>query len=70
VESVVNHVHLYDVVQVYDSSELPALEELGRRIAQLWTETLETRYPEHRAVVTFVSEPEEYGPTASLHSEG
>jgi hypothetical protein len=69
VERVVNHVHLYDLVEELSDTDLPALEDLARRIAQLWTDTLQARYPEYRAVVSFASEPDEYGPTLTLHQD-
>lgn len=66
VELVVNHVHLYDVVQQHADTDLPELEELGRRIAEVWEHLARARYPEHRLTVTFATEPDEYGPTVSV----
>ncbi|MFL6109610.1 MAG: hypothetical protein ACJ72L_21805 [Marmoricola sp.] len=69
VESVVNHVHLYDVALRDDHDlDFAAFEDLGQRIADVWTALLTVRYPDRRMVVTYASEPEEYGPTISLHS--
>ena len=63
VEEVVNHVHLWDVVD----GGSPDLDDLGRRIAQTWRDVFAARYPEHRITVTFATEPDEYGPTISCH---
>lgn len=66
VETVVNHVHLYDLVDVYDDSQLGELEALARRLAEVWRGLLAVRYPDRELEVSFASEPDEYGPTLSI----
>ena len=66
VETVVNHVHLYDLVNVYDDSQLGELEALAGRLAEVWRGLLMARYPDRALEVAVASEPDEYGPTLSV----
>jgi hypothetical protein len=66
VEQVMNHVHLYDEVSD-DDVRLPEMEAVGRKLAQAWRDLLEVRIPARRFTVTFATEPDEYGPTVSVH---
>jgi hypothetical protein len=68
VENVVNHVHLYDEVDdTYEDAQLSELEDVGRRLARVWRELLSHRYPGRSFTVTYETEPDEYGPTISVH---
>ena len=68
VEQVVNHLHLYDVIDDdYDDAQLPELETVARHIATAWRDLLRARYGRRQFTVTVESEPDEYGPTISFH---
>lgn len=68
VESIVNHVHLYDEVDdTYDDAQMADLDNVGRRVARIWRDLLSVRYPGQAFTVTFATEPDEYGPTISVH---
>ena len=66
IESVMNHVHLYDLVdESYDDTELGLLEQTAHRIANSWRAKLQHDFPDRSFEVTFATEPDEYGPTVS-----
>lgn len=68
IEGLLNHVHLYDLVDgTYGEKDLRRLEDAGRRIAASWQAALALRFPGRRFVVQFGTEPDDYGPTVSFH---
>ncbi|MGH8603178.1 MAG: hypothetical protein ACREXR_10515 [Gammaproteobacteria bacterium] len=69
VESVINHVHLWDVFYP-DEDELPdgTLEELARVMAKCWECALSEAYPSRAFEVRLSVEDEDYGPTVSFSS--
>jgi hypothetical protein len=68
IESVMNHVHLYDLVGDDDShSELPLLERAAQRIRSSWQVALAHGFPDRSFEITYATEPDEYGPTVSFY---
>jgi hypothetical protein len=68
IESVMNHVHLYDFVgDDYTDTELPTLERTALRIQASWRVALIHEFPDRTFEVTYATEPDEYGPTVSFH---
>lgn len=69
VESVVNHVHLYDVFD-HSDNELPdeVLEDLARVVAKCWKCALGDAYPSRSFEVRLSFGSEDYGPTVSFSS--
>lgn len=66
VEAVMNHVHLYDLVDdTVDEADLPLLEAAAERIAEAWRLALADQLPDRELVVTVATEPDEYGPTVT-----
>ncbi len=70
-EDVVNHVHLYDVVAEYSGSDedLQRLEAVAMLMKQSWAARLAIAFPGRTFIVTFATEPEEYGPTVSFNQD-
>ncbi|GAA3841232.1 hypothetical protein GCM10022226_74580 [Sphaerisporangium flaviroseum] len=68
VESVVNHVHLWDVIAPRSRAEYQVLSELAIRIGEMWSAALERAFPARRFLVTVTDEATDYGPTVSFRS--
>ncbi|WP_214105138.1 hypothetical protein [Acrocarpospora catenulata] len=68
VESVVNHVHLWDAIVSKSSAEYQVLSELAIRVGEMWMAALGMAFPAMRFLVTVTDEDTDYGPTISFHS--
>lgn len=68
IESVLNEVHLYDVVadEAWSDEQLRDLEAAAKKIAASWRAALGERFPAKRFELTYASEPDAYGPTISF----
>ncbi|WFE50001.1 hypothetical protein [Micromonospora sp. WMMD1155] len=63
VESVLNHVHLWDFFSPKSKDEYAGLSKLTERIGTMWREALRVSFPDRSFVVTFTDDPADYGPT-------
>ncbi|SIN33899.1 hypothetical protein [Micromonospora cremea] len=68
VESMINHLHLWDIMNPAGDAEYVALSALAPRIAEAWRAALLLRLPDRDFVVTVADDPEDYGPTLYLAS--
>lgn len=68
VESVVNHVHLWDVFAAKTDAENGVLAELASRLAEMWNAALRLAFPDREFVVAAASGADDYGPTVSFRS--
>lgn len=68
VESVVNHVHLWDVFAPKSEVEYAVLAELAPRLAAMWRAALNSSFPAREFVVSVTDASEDYGPTLSIRS--
>lgn len=68
IESVINHVHLWDIFPSDEQETEGALERLSEIMAETWRCALANRYPDRRFDVVVTSSPDEYGPTVSFTS--
>jgi hypothetical protein len=67
IETLLSEEHFYDLVNDYTEDQLEQLEAVARRVAECWRVALGHRFPDRRFTVTFVTEPDSYGPTISFH---
>ena len=68
VESVANHVHLWDVFAAKTDAENRVLAGLASRLAQMWNAALRFSFPDRKFVVTVTDDSNDYGPTVSFRS--
>jgi hypothetical protein len=68
VESVVNHLHLWDVFAADTPAENAVLAELASRIGKMWSSALAESFPDREFIVTATDDPNDYGPTLSVRS--
>jgi hypothetical protein len=68
VESVTNHVHLWDVFAAKSHAENRVLAGLASRLAEMWYSALRLAFPDRKFVVTVADESDDYGPTVSFRS--
>lgn len=68
VESVANHVHLWDVFAAKTDAENRVLAELASRLAKMWNAALRLAFPDREFVITVAGESDDYGPTVSFRS--
>jgi len=68
VESVANHVHLWDVFAAKTDAENGVLAQLASRLSEMWNAALRLAFPDRQFVVTVSSEADDYGPTVSFRS--
>ena len=68
VESVANHVHLWDVFAANTDAENRVLAGLASRLAEMWSAALGCAFPDREFLVTVTDESEDYGPTVSFRS--
>ena len=68
VESVVNHVHLWDVLPPKSEAEHQVLAELAGTVAAMWRAALREAFADRVFVVVVADETIDYGPTVSFHS--
>ncbi|MEU0641775.1 hypothetical protein [Streptomyces umbrinus] len=66
VESVVNHVHLWDYFVITLESEYTALPELAETIAVIWRAAVQKAFPDREFEVTVSDSSGGYGPTLRL----
>jgi hypothetical protein len=66
VESVVNHVHLWDYFVITLESEYAALPELAETIAVMWRAAVQKAFPGREFEVTVSDSSGGYGPTLRL----
>jgi len=68
VEQIINHVHLWETVNITGSAEQSAASWLANRIGSMWQERLREAFPDRAFVVTVSNEPTDYGPTITFKS--
>ncbi|MFC0547270.1 hypothetical protein [Kutzneria chonburiensis] len=68
VESVVNHVHLWDVLPPKSEPEHELLGELAEQVGAMWRSALSEEFADRTFVVTVAEETTDYGPTVSFQS--
>jgi hypothetical protein len=68
VESLVNHVHVWDMFVVRTEIEAAAAVFLAEKICEMWRAALKARFPDRSFRVTVDNRPEQYGPTLVLSS--
>lgn len=69
VESMVNHVHLYDLFNNTGNTHKTALADyLGRVLVICWRRALAEAFPDKRFTVEYATDPDDYGPTISFFS--
>lgn len=68
VESVVNHVHLWDVFAPKSDAEYVVLSEIAPRIGEMWLAALRREFPDREFVISVADESADYGPTISFRS--
>jgi hypothetical protein len=68
IESVMNHMHLWDIFKE-DRNGDEAILEVGSVLERTWTAALHSAYPEKKFRVEFINDDLEYGPTLSFASE-
>ncbi len=66
IESVINHIHLWD--EFPDQDDDQALSDLLRVIERGWREVLAKTFPERTFDVVIGDDPEDYGPTVTFSS--
>lgn len=67
VESLLNHLHLYDLFSMdNDENELLNIEYSALMIMKFWKFSLEERYPNKVFEFKFSTEPDDYGPTITF----
>ena len=72
IEKVVNHVHLYDLFNNSPGStpDLLFYQYLGQVLLTCWSAALERAFPGRQFEFTYLTEPDEYGPTLSFWQQG
>jgi hypothetical protein len=68
VESVVNHVHLWDVFAPKSEDEYAILSGIAPRIGEMWLAALKHQFPGREFVISVADESVDYGPTISFRS--
>ncbi|MEE8870284.1 MAG: hypothetical protein SOH99_15600 [Acidipropionibacterium acidipropionici] len=63
IENVLNHLHLWDLLEPNEDAEYRALEVLAPRIAQTWKSHVQSQFPD-RVICTEVND--DYGPTVTM----
>lgn len=66
IESVVNHVHLWDYFVITLQSEYEALPALAESIATMWRAAARTAFPDRELEVAMSDGSGDYGPTLRL----
>lgn len=68
VESMVNHVHVWDIFAVRTEAEAAAARFLAGKICEMWSAAIKIRFPGRSFHATVDNRPEQYGPTLVLSS--
>lgn len=68
VESVVNHIHLWDFFAPASDNENEALQVLAERMAGTWQYSAEMQFPHRRFAVEADNGSGNYGPTVVIYS--
>jgi len=68
VESVVDHVHLWDIFDPESDLQYQALSELAMRVSIMWRSAPTTAFPRRRFIVDTSDADNDYGPTLSFRS--
>lgn len=68
IELLINHVHIYDVIdfESQDPSVSHLYEFFAKQAIEHWRKRLIARFPHNRFTFTYATEPDEYGPTISF----
>jgi hypothetical protein len=66
VESVVNHVHLWDYFTITSESEYAVVPELAESIAVMWRAAVRAAFPDREFEVAVSDGSADYGPTLKL----
>jgi len=70
IESMVNHLHLWDVfAQCDDEASFEIMDNLLPIIRSCWSAALAEAFPNRRFEVWTANEPDDYGPTIGFHSQ-
>lgn len=67
IESVLNHVHLWEVFDA-DGDDANKLGELAEVVAASWRASVAKRFPGRSFEVSVSNDDSDYGPTVYLHS--
>lgn len=62
VESVINHLHMYDLFKS-DDAPLETFEYVAQVMLRTWKAALAEQFPDKHFEVRYVTEPDDYGPT-------
>lgn len=68
VESVINHVHLWDCINTQGQQEESALLDLANLMKVTWQAAARQRFPDRHFTVEVATEEDDYGPTVYLQS--
>ncbi len=63
IESVLNHVHIYDLLPSNDDAPLEAYEYLAQVLLRTWKAALVEQHPTRQFEFLYATEPDDYGPT-------
>nr|RIY11503.1 hypothetical protein D3W47_06065 [Deinococcus sp. RM] len=63
IESVLNHVHIYDLLPSNDEAPLEAYEYLAQVLLRTWKAALGEQHPTRQFQFHYATEPDDYGPT-------
>ncbi|MFT2718437.1 hypothetical protein ACMT4L_00410 [Deinococcus sp. A31D244] len=63
VESVLNHVHIYDLLPSNAEAPLEAYEYLAQVLLRTWKAALGEQHPTRQFEFHYATEPDDYGPT-------
>lgn len=67
-EKVLNHLHLWDVLDPKSDQEYATIPELARKIAGTWRMSASSSFPSREFSVEISDEPEDYGPTIMIYT--
>ncbi|MBL7498757.1 hypothetical protein I6A84_04380 [Frankia sp. CNm7] len=68
VETMVNHIHLWEFFKSQSEDEDEALVDLARRMATSWKCSARSQFPERVFAVEFDDGTNDYGPTLAIHT--
>ncbi len=68
VESMVNHVHLWDSFNPQSPEEHQALTTMARYMATTWHHAAQAQFPARIFTTDFSDDPDDYGPTVTLYT--
>jgi len=63
IESVLNHLHIYDLFQNDREYSLEVYEYVAEILRRTWRAALSEQFPDRRFIFHYATEPDDYGPT-------